>query len=121
MARDAIWEWGACRLPGAPCGAGLNAGSGSHEYLTGLALIDMKMLNARHVQNRLAAVLREVEGGEVIEVHRRGRPVARIVPVSTKAPSTDWSEVARRLAEINPSPVKGTTAAQIILDDRSER
>ena len=78
----------------------------------------MKTFNVRHVQHHLAAVLREVERGEVCEVRRRGRPVARIVPVSTHAPSADWSEEARRLAEVYPSPVKGTTAAEIILDGR---
>lgn len=44
------------------------------------ALYTMKSYDIRHIRHRLAAVPAEVEGGEVVEVCRRGRPVARIIP-----------------------------------------
>ena len=65
--------------------------------MTGM-LSNMKSLNVRHIQHHLAAVLSDVEGGEVIEVRRRGRPVARIVPLpSAAAPPSDWSHAEKRL------------------------
>ena len=85
-------------------------------------LYNMKSLNVRQIQHRLAAVLAEVEGGEVIEVCRRGRPVARIVPLpSVVAQSADWSQAEERLLAVYPTPVGGVTAAQTIVDGRGDR
>ena len=81
-------------------------------------LSNMKSLNVRHIQHHLA----DVEGGEVIEVRRRGRPVARIVPLpSAAAPPSDWSHAEKRLRAVYPTPARGTTAAQTIADGRGER
>ena len=62
----------------------------------------MKSFNVRHIQHRLAAVLAEVEGGEEIEIVRRGRPVARIVPLRSVAQPADWSHAARSPARSLP-------------------
>ena len=75
----------------------------------------------RHVQHHLAAVLADVEGGEEIEVLRRGRPVARIVPLPSEPQPCDWSEAARRLQSAYPTLTGGTSAARIIADGRGER
>ena len=76
----------------------------------------------RHVQHHLAAVLADVERGEVIEVRRRGRPVARIVPLSSDPPrSADWSQAEARLLAAYPTPVGWVTATQIIEDGRGDR
>jgi len=85
-------------------------------------LYNMKSFNVRHVQHHLAAVLANVERGEVIEVCRRGRPVARIVPLSSDPPrSADWSQAETRLLAAYPAPVGGVTATQIIEDGRGDR
>ena len=84
-------------------------------------LYGMKSFNVRHIQHHLAAVLADVQGGEVIEVCRRGRPVARIVPLSSVPPPSDWSHAERRLQAAYPTPSGGTTAAQTIADGRGER
>ena len=82
----------------------------------------MKSFNVRHLRRHLAAVLAAVEGGEVVEVCRRGRPVARIVPLpSAAAPRSDWSHAEKRLQAVYPTPAGGTTAAQTIADGRGER
>ena len=82
----------------------------------------MKSFNVRHIRRRLAAVLAAVEGGEVVEVCRRGRPVARIVPLpSAAAPRSDWSHAEKRLQAVYPTPAGGATAAQTIADGRGER
>jgi prevent-host-death family protein len=41
----------------------------------------MKSIGAFDAKTNLNALLREVERGEVIEITRRGVPVARLVPV----------------------------------------
>lgn len=83
---------------------------------------NVKSLSVRHVQHHLAAVLAEVEAGEEIEVVRRGRPVARIVPLpATSSQACDWSDAEQRLQAVYPTPIGGTTASQLILEGRGER
>ena len=85
-------------------------------------LYNMKSFNVRHIQHHLAAVLAAVEGGEVIEVCRRGRPVARIVPLPSIPPrSADWSQAGKRLLAAYPTPIGGVSAAQTIVDGRGDR
>lgn len=84
-------------------------------------MFDMKSFNVCHVQHHLAAVLAAVEAEEAIEVRRRGRPVARIIPVPSAAAPSDWSHAEQRLQEVYPSPIGGITAAQTIADGRGER
>ena len=81
----------------------------------------MRSHSVRHVQHHLAAVLADVERGEEIEVLRRGRPVARIVPLPSESQPCDWSDVARRLQSAYPTLAGGTSAARIIADGRGER
>ena len=82
---------------------------------------NMRSHSVRHVQHHLAAVLAEVERGEEIEVVRRGRPVARIVPLPTESQQCDWSDAARRLQSAYPALVGGTSAARIIAEGRGDR
>ena len=82
---------------------------------------NMRSHSVRHVQHHLAAVLAEVERGEEIEVLRRGRPVARIVPLPSEGQPCDWSDTARRLQSVYPTLAGGTSAARIIAEGRGER
>ena len=82
---------------------------------------NIKSLSVRHVQHHLAAVLADVEGGEEIEVVRRGRPVARIVPLQPSSHACDWSDAERRLRSVYPTLIGGAPASQIIADSRGER
>ena len=55
----------------------------------------------------------------MIEVGRRGRPVARIVPLPCVAPRTaDWSQTGNCSLAAYPTPVGDVTAAQAIVDGR---
>ena len=83
-------------------------------------MYNMKSLNVRYIQHHLAAVLADVAGGEVIEVCRRGQPVARIVPLSSAPPRCDWGHAEQRLQAAYPAPAGGATAAQTIADGRGE-
>jgi prevent-host-death family protein len=78
----------------------------------------MADLRARELRNDLSRVLRRVQAGERLRVTLRGRPVAELVPVSSRAATMPWgafaSEVARSAADGELSAdlgkaVQGTT------------
>lgn len=77
--------------------------------------------SVRYIQRHLAAVLAELERGEEVEVLRRGRPVARIVPLPSDGEPCDWSSAGQRLQSAYPTLVAGISAARIIADGRGER
>ena len=81
----------------------------------------MKSFKVRRFQRHLAAVLAAVEAGEAIEVRRRGRPVARIIPAPSAAAPSDWSRAGQRLQQVHPCLVGGITAAETVVDGRGER
>lgn len=58
----------------------------------------------RELRNDVAAVLREVEAGASLRVTVRGRPVAELVPISTKRRSLQRSELTRILAQAPLDP-----------------
>jgi len=49
----------------------------------------------RELRNNIGAVLREVESGQAMTVTVRGRPVAELVPVSSKKEHLSAGEVER--------------------------
>lgn len=57
-----------------------------------------KIIGLREANQAFARCIREVEAGEEITITRKGRPVARIVPVSQKRVLTPEQEAARARA-----------------------
>jgi prevent-host-death family protein len=45
----------------------------------------MEQIPIRVLNQQTAEVLARVEGGEIVEVTNRGRPIARIMPIATDA------------------------------------
>lgn len=75
----------------------------------------MEDVPARDLRNDVSGVLRRVEKGERLRVTVSGRPVAELVPLSTRPRSMSWSSfmegserwladpgLARELAELLP-------------------
>lgn len=59
----------------------------------------MKKVGSRELKNRLGRYLAQVERGETIVVTDRGRPVARLAPVSPEGPDQKTlEEVLKELA-----------------------
>lgn len=58
-----------------------------------------KVIGLREADQAFARCIREVEAGEEITITRKGRPVARIVPVRRKRILTSEQEGARAHAE----------------------
>lgn len=83
----------------------------------------MQSATVREVQHNLASILKRVEHGEEIEIRRRRRPVARLVPIppSPDGP-VDWSGLNERLARMyGGRMVGGKTAGELVAEGRGER
>ncbi len=85
-------------------------------------MLYMKTASIRDVQHDLGKVLAWVEGGEEVEVTRRRRAVARLIPVNAPHPAPvalpDFA--ARALAVWGPRR-KGRGLSKTILEGREER
>ena len=82
----------------------------------------MQTVTIREIQHNLAAYVRKVENGENIEIRRRNKVVARLVPAGQSAKQRkgcNWGEVAlwrRKLWGDKPAPGKPLSA--IVYDSR---
>ena len=83
-------------------------------------MYDMKAVPVRELQREIRAILDRVERGESLEITRRGRPVARLVP-TRQIRAEAWPDLAARARKVlgprrlNPPP------SQQIVADRGER
>ena len=73
----------------------------------------MHTVGVFEAKNRLTALLDEVEGGGEILITRRGKPIARLVPVE---PGFDRAK-ARRAAECLGAASKGQTLGGLSLKE----
>ena len=85
----------------------------------------METATIREVQHNLAAYVRKVEHGQQIEIRRRNRVVARLVPAATaNEPARDpnWGEVRERLRRMwGDKPAPGKPLSEILYESRGER
>ncbi|HEY3083594.1 MAG TPA: type II toxin-antitoxin system prevent-host-death family antitoxin [Chloroflexota bacterium] len=91
----------------------------------------VRRVGIRELRRQLSRVVDAVERGEIVEITRSGKPVARIAPMADDLPP----EVARLLATgrvqgkgqplplIDPVPLigEGPTVSEILLQQRDER
>ncbi len=81
----------------------------------------MKTVNIRDLQHHLGAFLDEVERGEVIEVRRNRKVIARITAHTEQGRREPWPDLRERLAVLFPDgPVK-YSASERVYEDRGER
>lgn len=83
-------------------------------------MLDMKTVNIRTLQHHLGRYLQEVEAGEVLEVRRRNKIIARIVPAPDRASVVPWPNIAERLEQIYPAGPVDISASQQLYDDRGD-
>lgn len=77
-------------------------------------MIEMRRINTYDAKNRLSELLDAVAAGETIEIMRRGKPAARLVPVpSAGSPFTDSADAARWLREHRLKVSRGAIRASI--------
>lgn len=78
----------------------------------------MKTVKVRDLQHRLRAVLNEVAGGETIEVTRRNKAIARIVPLEKHISPRPWPDLMERLNNIYGYRRIDPPTSDIIYSDR---
>ncbi len=84
----------------------------------------MASVTIRDVQHNLAVYLRRVEQGEDIEIRRRSKVVARLVPAGLYegAGKADWGGVReRREALWGKKAVAGEPVSKLVYDARGDR
>jgi prevent-host-death family protein len=78
-------------------------------------------VSIRELQQHLKRVLARVERGQVVEVTRRRKPVARLTPVSNEGDTAPWPDLEARSRAVFGRRVLGTAATQTVSEGRGER
>ena len=85
----------------------------------------METATIREVQHNLAAYVRKAEHGQQVEIRRRNRVVARLVPAATPRASVrdpKWGEARERLRRMwGDKPAPGKPISEILYESRGER
>jgi prevent-host-death family protein len=84
-------------------------------------MLDMKTASVRDVQHHLSEVLAWVEKGEEVQITRRNKPVAKIVPAQAQGTPVVWPPFAARARQIWGETPVGKNLSQTVVDDRNER
>jgi prevent-host-death family protein len=75
----------------------------------------MRAAGVREARQDLTALLDDVRRGREVTITDRGRPVARLVPVTPRRPFPDLASVRRKAARIDPP------LSRAILEEREDR
>jgi prevent-host-death family protein len=79
-------------------------------------------VSIRELQQNLKRVLARVERGGVVEVTRRGRPVARLSPVRATKPISAWPDLdARARGVFGQRKVGPPSGSDLVVEGRGER
>jgi len=73
----------------------------------------MKNATVRTLRNDYAKLLRRVEAGESISISRRGRAVARLVPVHSDKARIDWAASAACRLSRAGKPMTAAVSAKV--------
>ena len=79
---------------------------------------NMTQVDVRQLQHHLGRYLDAVEAGEVLEVRRRRRVIARVVPFSPAEPSEAWPDLVERLNRLYPEGPIAESASEHLYSDR---
>lgn len=78
-------------------------------------------ISIRELQQNLKRVMARVERGQVIEVTRRRRPVARLVPMRSAHATSPWPDLEARSRSVFGRRVLGTEGTDAVSEGRGER
>lgn len=78
----------------------------------------MTKVDVRELQHDLGRYMDAVEAGETLEVRRRRRVVARIVPYSPEEPRAAWPDLMERLERLYPEGPVTESGSERLYRDR---
>lgn len=78
-------------------------------------------VSVRELQQNLKRVMARVERGQVIEVTRRHKPVARLAPMGPSGSLAPWPDLDARAHAVFGDRIVTPGAAQVIIENRGER
>jgi prevent-host-death family protein len=79
-----------------------------------------KVVSAFDAKTHLSRLLQETEQGAVITITRRGRPVARLVPIETEQKPLKPDDVLKEFKEIR-NRAKGRVNIRSLIDEGRKR
>jgi prevent-host-death family protein len=78
-------------------------------------------ISIRELQQNLKRVMARVERGQVIEVTRRRRPIARLAPLRSAAPLSPWPDLDERAHAVFGDRVVKPSPSEIVIANRGDR
>lgn len=75
----------------------------------------MKTATVGEVQKHLARILKEIMAGQEILVTKRGKPVAKLIPLGP-GETIEWPDFYQEALEVRGKPL-----SEIIMEQREER
>jgi prevent-host-death family protein len=77
-------------------------------------------VSIRQLQQNLKRVMARVERGEVVEVTRRNRPVARLAPVRPSRPASEWPDLEARTRAVFGDRVISPGGSDVVVEERGD-
>ena len=84
-------------------------------------MLNMKSASVRDVQHHLSKVLAWVEKGEEVQITRRNKTVAKIVPAKARGTRIPLPAFGARARQIWGEIPIGKSLSQTVVNDRKER
>ena len=78
-------------------------------------------ISIRELQQNLKGVMARVERGQIIEITRRRRPIARLAPLPAAEPVSPWPDLDERTHTVFGDRVVTPGASAIVLENRGDR
>lgn len=78
-------------------------------------------VSIRELQQNLKRVMARVERGEVVEVTRRRKPIARLAPVKPTGPIRDWPDLEARTRAVFGDRVIAPGGSDVVREARGDR
>jgi prevent-host-death family protein len=78
-------------------------------------------VSIRELQQNLKRVMARVERGQIIEVTRRRRPIARLAPMRSVGPVSPWPDLDERTQAIFGDRIVTPGASEVALENRGAR
>jgi prevent-host-death family protein len=78
-------------------------------------------ISIRELQQNLKRVISRVERGQIVEVTRHRRPVARLAPMRPIGAVPPWPDLGARVRAVFGDRLVIPGPSQVVIEDRGER